>query len=67
MKQFLQYVRHGNKLKKAYKYTVKLVQEIVPFSDDDFVASIKINFIPDTNQISGMTLRLFEIEFDLVF
>lgn len=67
MKQFLQYVRHGNKLKKAYKYTVKQVQEIVPFSDDDFVASIKINFIPDTNQISGMTLRLFEIEFDLVF
>ena len=66
MKQFFQYVRRGDKQKKVYKYTVKQVQEIKPFTNDDFVASIKINFIPNTNQISGMTLTLFEIEFDLL-
>ncbi len=66
MKQFAQYVRRGDKQKKVYKYTAKQVQEIKPFPNDDFVASIKINFIPNTNQISGMTLTLFEIEFDLL-
>ena len=44
-------------------YSVLMYKKLEPLSTDDFVANVKINNENDT--ITGMTLRLFELEFQL--
>ncbi len=63
MKELVNYVRQGNKNGKIYNYTVRQYKEIQPFSDDDFIAKITFNF--DNKKIIGMTLLIFELEFNL--
>ena len=41
-----------------------LEKETVPFSADDFIASINLK-IDDKNNVAGMILKLFELKFDL--
>lgn len=64
MRELFDYVRKGNRNKRVYKYTVVQNKEVVPFANDDFVASIGLNF--DEKRISGMTLSLFELNFELL-
>lgn len=64
MKELVNYVRQGNKNGKIYNYTVRQYKEIQPFSDDDFIAKITFNF-DNRKTIIGMTLLIFELEFNL--
>ena len=59
-----QYVRVGSKERKIYDYSVAERNPVVPFSSDDFVASIKLNF-GERNTLVGMTLNLYVLEFTL--
>lgn len=63
MKELVNYVRQGNKNKEVYNYTVTQYKEIRPFSNDDFVFRITLNF--NGKEIVGMTLLIFELKFDL--
>ena len=64
MKELSQYVRVGSKERRIYDYSVAKRNPVVPFSSDDFVASIKLNF-GERNTLVGMTLNLYELEFTL--
>lgn len=63
MKELANYVRQGDRNSKIYNYTVTQYKEIQPISDDDFISSITFNF--DNKKIIGMTLLIFELEFNL--
>lgn len=62
--ELVKYIRRGDKTKKVYCYQVTLEKEPVPFSADDFIASINLK-VDDKNNLSGMILKLFELKFDL--
>lgn len=66
MSQLFEYVRQGDKSQRVYKYSVQKVKKVKPFTNDDFVANIRINFTSGENKILGMTLTLFEVKFDLL-
>ena len=63
MSELVKYVRLGSK-DKIYEYKVRQTKEIKPFSNDDFIASVSLNF-KDT--LNGITLNLYELEFDMKF
>lgn len=63
-KELISYVRRGDRNRKIYKYSVTQYRDITPFSDGDFIASVKLNK-NSQNIITGMTLRLYELEFIL--
>ena len=62
MKELINYVRYGKK-DKIYEYTVQETKSIIPYSNDDFVASIDLTC--DSNGLSGMVFKLFELQFTL--
>ena len=59
------YVRFEGRTKKVFDYSVFQTKEIKPLSQDDFVASIKLNVDEDKKCWTGMVFRLFELEFVL--
>ena len=62
MNELIKYVRYGEK-GKIYEYTVSQTKEILPYSDDNFVANVHLNLDNDT--LTGITLNLFELKFVL--
>lgn len=64
-RELITYVRRGDINKKIYKYDVIQNANINPFSGDDFIASITMN-TNSQNVITGMTLKLYELEFVLI-
>lgn len=63
MRELFDYVRMGDKSKKIYEYTVTEYKNLQILSDDNFISSIKLCF--DGKQLTGMTLKLFNLKFDL--
>lgn len=66
MTELCKYVRFGDRNKKIYKYSVKVNKTITPFSDDDFIATIELLFNKERQQLEGMKLSLYELEFCLM-
>lgn len=62
MKELMNYVRRG-KVGKIYDYKVTETKPINPFSNDDFVASVK--FVFDKKDYVEMIFNLFELCFTL--
>ena len=63
MKDIVHYVRDGDRNKKIYMYSEQQYEKVKPFSNNDFIASVKLEV--DQKSIVGMTLRLYELEFKL--
>lgn len=66
MTELCRYVRFGARNKKVYKYSVKINKTIAPFSDDDFVANVELLLNKEGQQLIGMKLSLYELEFCLI-
>ncbi len=64
MRELFDYARKGSKCKKVYSYTVKQIKEVSPFANDDFICSIEITH-DNSSKLTGMILRLYELEFIL--
>lgn len=63
LKELTNYLRLGKK-DKIYNYKVRQTKPIEFFQPDNFVADIELKFNSDKT-LSGMILKLFEIEFQL--
>lgn len=61
-KELIDYVRRG-KPGKIYDYEVTITKPIIPFSGDDFVASV--NFVFENKDYVKMVFNLFELCFTL--
>ncbi|MCH5142449.1 MAG: hypothetical protein J1G07_01875 [Clostridiales bacterium] len=62
MQELVNYVRYGKK-GKIYDYEVYQTKEIIPYSNDDFIANVE--FTHDADTLTGITLNLFELQFVL--
>lgn len=63
MKKLTNYVRLGKK-SKVYNYEVRQIKPLELFSANDFIADINLTFNKDLS-LSGMILKLYELEFVL--
>ena len=64
MEELVQYVRVGNKERSLYNYFISEKRTVAPFSSDDRIATVKLD-CDQNNNLIGMTLNLYELEFVL--
>ncbi len=62
MRELVDYVRRGNKEQKTYRYTVSSNQMLPGNIDDVIRVSLNLN---DDKELTGMTLQLYELTFEL--